>query len=48
MKWDFRGLLDLTFWIVLLASGLWASATDLGVSPMRGALVAQSMRAMVY
>ena len=31
MKWDFRGLLVLTFWIVLLASGLWASATDLGV-----------------
>jgi hypothetical protein len=48
MKWDFRGLLVLTFWIVLLASGLWASATDLAISPMRGAWVAQSMRAMVY
>lgn len=45
MKWDFRGFL---IWIVLIASGVWASATDLGVSPMRGAWVAQSMRAMVY
>jgi len=35
MKRDFRGLLILTFWIVLMASGIWASATDLGVSPMR-------------
>jgi hypothetical protein len=48
MKWNFRGLLILTFWIVLIASGVWASATDLDVSPMRGAWVAQSMRAMVY
>ena len=48
MKWDFRGLLILIFWIVLIGSGVWASATDLGVSPMRGAWVAQSMRAMVY
>jgi len=48
MKWDFRGLLILTFCVVLLASGLWASATDLGVTPMRGAWVAQSMRGMVY
>jgi hypothetical protein len=48
MKRDFRGLLILTFWIALMASGIWASATNLGVSPMRGAWVAQSMRAMVY
>jgi hypothetical protein len=48
MKWDFRGLLILTFWIALLASGLWASATDRGVTSMRGAWVAQSMRGMVY
>jgi hypothetical protein len=48
MKWDFRGFLILTFCGFLLASGLWASAADLGVSPMRGAWVAQSMRAMVY
>jgi hypothetical protein len=48
MKWDFRELLILTFWIVLIASGVWASATDLGVSPMRGAWVAQSMRGMIY
>jgi hypothetical protein len=48
MKWDFRGLLVLTVWIVLIASGVWASATGLGVSPMRGAWVAESMRAMVY
>jgi hypothetical protein len=48
MKWDFRGFLILTFFGVLLASGMWASAPDLGVSPMRGAWLAQSMRAMVY
>jgi hypothetical protein len=48
MKWDFLGLLIPTSWIVLMASGIWASATDLGVSPMRDAWVAQSMRAMVY
>ena len=48
MKWDFRELLVLIFWIVLIAAGVWASATDLGVSPMRGAWVAQSMRGMIY
>ena len=48
MKWDFRGFLIITFCGVLLALGVWASATDLGVSPMRGAWVAQSMRAMSY
>jgi hypothetical protein len=31
MKRDFRGLLILTFWIVLMASGIWASTTNLGV-----------------
>jgi hypothetical protein len=48
VKWDSRGLLILALWVVLLTSGLWASVTDRGATPMRGAWVAQSMRAMVY
>jgi hypothetical protein len=38
---SWRGLLRLAFYVALVGAGLWASLTDVGISSMRGAWVAQ-------